>query len=154
MFQSVGWDSTVWIPRLKKIACWWCSIVVLLFIAEGIVFTVKAHQGYYLNDPELREQYKAMIVPEYEKDFGPGAVQQLSMAPYDQMVQMVRGQLQQMQDPQARQYFAAQQSEEDYDNMVKFLENQVAFFDYLESMPATEAEPAIAPSAGQAPANK
>ena len=80
MFQSVGWDSTVWIPRLKKIGAWWCSIVVVLFIAEAIVFTVNANRHFYLNDPELREQYKDMVVPEYEDDFGPAAVQALSSA--------------------------------------------------------------------------
>lgn len=152
MFQSVGWDNTTWIPRLKKVACWWCSIVIALFIAEAVVFTVKANQNFYLNDPELREQYKAMIVPEYEDDFGPAAVQQLSMVPYDQMAQMVRGQLQQMKDPQAQAYFA---NDPKFPAMVEFLENQVAFFDYLESAPAPEEESAVAPSAGvPAPANK
>lgn len=152
MFQSVGWDSTIWIPRLKKIATWWCSIVVALFVAQAVVFTVRANQNYYLNDPELREQYKAMIVPEYEDDFGPAAVQQLSMASYDELSRMVRSQLQQMQDPQARAYFA---NDPKFPDMVKFLENQVAFFDYLESAPEAE-EPAVAPSAvpAPAPANK
>ena len=152
MFQSVGWDNTTWIPRLKKVACWWCSIVIALFIAEAVVFTVKANQNFYLNDPELREQYKAMIVPEYEDDFGPAAVQQLSMVPYEQMSQMVRGQLQQMKDPQAQTYFA---NDPKFPAMVEFLENQVEFFDYLESAPAPEEESAVAPSAGvPAPANK
>ena len=31
MFQSIGWDSTAWIPRLKKISDWWTTIVVGLF---------------------------------------------------------------------------------------------------------------------------
>ncbi|MDE6217907.1 MAG: succinate dehydrogenase cytochrome b subunit, partial [Muribaculaceae bacterium] len=47
MFQSVGWDSTAWSSRLKKISCWWVTIVCALFLAEGIVFTVKAHGGFY-----------------------------------------------------------------------------------------------------------
>ena len=128
MFQSVGWDSTKWIPRLKCISAWWVSIVIALFLAEGIVFTVKAHQDFYKTDPELREQYKSMIVPMFEKDFGPAAVQQLDMASYDQLEQMVRGQLQQMQQPEAQAYFG---NDPKFPDMVEFLERQVAFFDYL-----------------------
>lgn len=75
MFQSVGWDSTVWIPRLKKIACWWTSIVILCFIAQAIVFTVKSHENFYKTSPELRDQYKAMLLEMYERDFGPAAAQ-------------------------------------------------------------------------------
>lgn len=135
MFQSVGWDNTTWIPRLKCIGAWWVSIVVALFIAEAVVFTVKANEGFYKTDPALREQYKAMIVPEFEEDFGPGAVQALSSAPYDQVVQMVRGQLEQMKSPQAQQYFAA---EPKFPQMLEFLEQKAAFFDYLESAEAEE----------------
>lgn len=75
MFQSVGWDNRKWIERLKKVAVWWSSIVCLLFVAQAIVFTVKAHEGFFKNDPVLREQYKDMLVAEYEKDFGPDAAQ-------------------------------------------------------------------------------
>lgn len=57
MFQTVGWDNNIWLPRLKKIACWWTSIVVLLFIAQAAVFTVRAHQNYYTTDEALLEQY-------------------------------------------------------------------------------------------------
>lgn len=142
MFQSVGWDSTVWIPRLKKIGAWWCSIVVVLFIAEAIVFTVNANRHFYLNDPELREQYKDMVVPEYEDDFGPAAVQALSSASYDDYVQMVKGQYQQMQNPQAASYFG-----DKYEGMINFLQHQVDFIDYLESYPAVDEE-AVAPSTG------
>lgn len=140
MFQSVGWDSTVWIPRLKKVACWWASIVVLLFAAEAIVFTVKAHEGFYKTDPELREQYKSMIVPMFEKDFGPAAVQQLNMASYDQVSQMVRNQLQQLKDPQAQAYFA---NDPNYPSMVEFLENQAKLFDYLEEGDANQEIPGM-----------
>ncbi|MCH5219193.1 MAG: succinate dehydrogenase cytochrome b subunit [Muribaculaceae bacterium] len=61
MFQSTGWNGQSWIPRLKKIACWWTTIVVALFIAQAIVFTVRAHQKYYLSDLELQEQYAEAI---------------------------------------------------------------------------------------------
>ncbi len=45
MFQSAGWDNDTWLPRLKKIGCWWTSIVVALFIAQAIVFTVRANSN-------------------------------------------------------------------------------------------------------------
>lgn len=60
MFQSAGWDNNTWLPRLKKIGCWWTSIVVLLFIAQAIVFTVNAHKEAYTTCPALLEQYQEM----------------------------------------------------------------------------------------------
>ena len=57
MFQTIGWNNTIWLPRLKKIALWWTSIVVALFIAQAIVFTVRAHQNYYTTNEALVEQY-------------------------------------------------------------------------------------------------
>lgn len=47
MFQSAGWNNDTWLPRLKCIGNWWTTIVVALFLAEGIVFTVQAHRGLY-----------------------------------------------------------------------------------------------------------
>lgn len=57
MFQSIGWDSTVWIPRLKKIANWWTTIVMGLFAIQAVVFYVQAQDNYYINDKELEQQY-------------------------------------------------------------------------------------------------
>lgn len=57
MFHTIGWDNNIWIKRLKSIACWWTSIVVLLFIAQAIVFTVRSHSNYYTDNVELQEQY-------------------------------------------------------------------------------------------------
>lgn len=57
MFHTIGWDNNIWIKRLKTIACWWTSIVVALFIAQAIVFTVRAHQNYYSTDIDLQAQY-------------------------------------------------------------------------------------------------
>lgn len=57
MFHTVGWDSNIWIERLKKIGCWWTSIVVALFIAQAIVFTVQANKKYYTTDEALKVQY-------------------------------------------------------------------------------------------------
>ncbi|MCM1450804.1 MAG: succinate dehydrogenase cytochrome b subunit [Clostridium sp.] len=61
MLHSVGWDNNTWINRLKCIGCWWTSIVVALFVAQAIVFTVQAHKNYYLTDPKLQEQYAEAI---------------------------------------------------------------------------------------------
>lgn len=57
MFQTVGWNSKTWFNRVKCIANWWTSIVVLLFTAQAIVFTVAAHRNYYVEDPALQAQY-------------------------------------------------------------------------------------------------
>ena len=96
MFQSVGWDSTAWIRRLKKVACWWATLVCLCFTAQAIVFTVKAHEGFYKTNPELREQYKSMLAPMYERDFGPDASQictTINMMPYDQISGVLKQQV-------------------------------------------------------------
>ena len=43
MCQSVGWNNQIWMSRLKCIGNWWVSIVVLLFLAQAVVFTIKAN---------------------------------------------------------------------------------------------------------------
>ncbi len=60
MFHTVGWNNKVWMQRLKCIGNCWTTIVVLLFIAEGIVFTVQAKRGVYTSCPALQEQYVEM----------------------------------------------------------------------------------------------
>lgn len=57
MFHTVGWDNNIWINRLKTIGCWWTSIVVVLFIAQAVLFTVQAHNKFFLTDEALQEQY-------------------------------------------------------------------------------------------------
>ncbi len=66
MMHSVGWDNGVWINRLKCIGCWWTSIVVALFIAQAIVFTVQAHNDHYITDPKLQDQYSEYFSQETE----------------------------------------------------------------------------------------
>lgn len=56
MFQSAGWDNDTWLPRLKSIGCWWTSIVIALFIAEAVVFTVRA------NSCDFETQLKEYVV--------------------------------------------------------------------------------------------
>jgi succinate dehydrogenase / fumarate reductase cytochrome b subunit len=57
MFHTCGWDNNTWLPRLKKIAAWWTSIVVALFVAQVVVFTVQANRNYYTENEALQEQY-------------------------------------------------------------------------------------------------
>ena len=57
MFHTAGWDNNVWIGRLKKIGCWWTTVVIALFIAEAVVFTVQSHRNFYTEDAALQQQY-------------------------------------------------------------------------------------------------
>ncbi|MDE5821426.1 MAG: succinate dehydrogenase cytochrome b subunit [Paramuribaculum sp.] len=57
MFQSAGWDNDIWIKRLKCIGCWWTTIVVGLFIAQAIVFTVRANRENAF-ETQLKEYYE------------------------------------------------------------------------------------------------
>lgn len=76
MFQSAGWNGKIWMNRLKCIGNVWTTAVVALFIAEAIVFTVKAHQHYYTSNEDLVYQYIEMYMehdgvadaPYYEAD--------------------------------------------------------------------------------------
>ena len=142
MFQSVGWDNTVWIPRLRKIGCWWTSIVIALFIAQAIVFTVKAHQNYYKTDPALRDQYKEMLAPMFEKDFGPDAVQAISNMPYEQIANQLRQMQAHYNRPEVQAY---SESEPNFAGQLETLNRAVELLDYLEAAdaPAQEAAPAI-----------
>lgn len=154
MFQSIGWNNTNWMPRLKKIGLWWTTIVVALFFAEGIVFTIKAHEKFYLTDETLREQYKDMIIPMLEKDFGPDAAQmtsQIKVLPYAnvsmglrQMAGNINMQLDQMTDKKTGEFNAEvkkmiqenpqlEQQFNDLRKQSKALNNVVNLFDYLES---------------------
>lgn len=147
MFQSIGWDNQAWIERLKKIACWWSSIVVVLFIAQAIVFTVKAHDNYYKTDPVLREQYKEMIIPMFEKDFGPDAARAISAAPYDQMKQMVQGTLSQMEAPEAQSYF---QNDPEFPARLETLKHAAALLEYLD----VDQAPDVLDAPAEAPAQQ
>ena len=74
MFQTAGWNNQVWLPRLKKIGCWWTTIVVGLFIAQAVVFTVLAHRHYYTQNPVLLEQYANMYETDHNAGFAAPAV--------------------------------------------------------------------------------
>lgn len=64
MFQSVGWDNTKWIPRLKCIAKWWVGIVMVLFFIQIVVFTINARRDYYSTNECLKAQYEEMRAAE------------------------------------------------------------------------------------------
>ena len=68
MFQSAGWNNTIWLPRLKKIACCWTSVVVGLFVIQAVWFTYEAKTGSYLNDPKLNEQITNIYIENLQKE--------------------------------------------------------------------------------------
>ncbi len=77
MFQTIGWNGSIWLERTKKIACWWTTIVILLFAAQAVLFTVQAHNEFFLKDPALVEQYgefwnekAAALIEEYQAETG------------------------------------------------------------------------------------
>ena len=138
MFQSVGWDSTVWIPRLKKIACWWSSIVIALFIIQAIVFTVKANEGYYKTNEDLREQYKEMLAPVFKASFGAQAEQSINMMSYNDLSAMTRQTLSQMENPEVK---AANASNPDFQKQYDTFKHAGELFDYLEGPQANTPQP-------------
>ncbi len=68
MFQSTGWNNTTWLPRLKKIASAWTTIVIGLFVVQALWFTYETKTGTYLNDSELNDQYLEMYNKEFQKE--------------------------------------------------------------------------------------
>lgn len=71
MFQSCGWNGKIWMSRLKTIGNIWVTLVVLLFAAEAIVFTVQANKGVYTSCPALQEQYMEMQAAHDDAVFAP-----------------------------------------------------------------------------------
>lgn len=59
MFQSCGWNGQTWLPRLRKIACWWTTLVVALFIAEAVVFTVRANTSDFAKQYSEYNEWKS-----------------------------------------------------------------------------------------------
>lgn len=167
MFQSVGWDNKVWISRLKCIGCWWVSIVIALFLAEAVTFTVKSNKDFYKTDEALLEQYKMMAVeeaaPALVDVMGQNAAgfevvaEAIPFAQIAQEIRQLNGQVAQqveaMNRPEnkmmvqnspelAEQLRKTQKASEELNNVVKF-------FDYLEGdqnkpkteIPAPSAQP-------------
>lgn len=103
MFQTVGWDNTTWIPRLKKISCWWTSVVVLLFIAQAIVFTVRANSDYYKTNTDLRDQYAGMMMAQAG---GMNAGQSVPFDSFAQQIHQTYSQIKSMPEEQLKMYEA------------------------------------------------
>lgn len=162
MFQSIGWDNNVWIARLKTIACWWSSIVVLLFIAQAVVFSVRAHEEYYKTDSALREQYKEMLVPMIEKEFGAEGTQiaqSFEMMPYEQLSPLVKNQAdqikQQLSNPEAMAYFnSTPQGKEQLENMRKLGEGFEKMSDFFKYLEANDPQPEMPGMQGMQPTNR
>ncbi|MDE6335325.1 MAG: succinate dehydrogenase cytochrome b subunit [Muribaculaceae bacterium] len=146
MFQSCGWTNTAWIERLKKIGCWWVSIVVCCFIAQAIVFTVKAHQHYYINNEDLRAQYVEMVGEMCMKDFGPDAAQivnQISSMPYSVVSEQIPQAVQQMNAQLENPGFAGQmesnpEMKKQFETQLKLFKSYKVLFDYLSAQPVVE----------------
>lgn len=66
MFQTAGWNNDTWLPRLKKIAFVWTTIVVGLFTIQAVWFTIEAKNGSYLNNKDLQEQYFETYVESFK----------------------------------------------------------------------------------------
>ncbi|MDE6423865.1 MAG: succinate dehydrogenase cytochrome b subunit [Muribaculaceae bacterium] len=161
MFQSCGWTNTVWIERLKKIGCWWVSIVVALFIAQAIVFTVKSHQNYYTNNEDLRAQYVEMVGEMCMKDFGPDAAQlvnQISSMPYSVVAEQIPQAVQQMNAQLENPSFTAQMEsnpdmKKQFETQLKMFSSYKVLFDYLNGNVVEEVIEEVAPEANPNPAN-
>lgn len=68
MLQSVGWNNQAWLPRIKCIGNAWVTIVIALFTIQAVVFTVRAMDKYYVEDPALVQQYSEMYMEHYEHE--------------------------------------------------------------------------------------
>lgn len=76
MFQSAGWNNTIWLPRLKKVACAWSTIVIGLFVIQTVWFTYQAQTGAYLQNKDLNEQITKIYMEDLQKK-GPALQQQI-----------------------------------------------------------------------------
>ncbi|WP_290394943.1 succinate dehydrogenase cytochrome b subunit, partial [uncultured Muribaculum sp.] len=142
MFQSCGWDNDTWLPRLKKISCWWTTIVIALFIAQAVVFTVNAHNDFYKTDDALRSQYVGVI--------GKMVGLPVDRVSTEQLPMVIEQNLNVLSDPQ----FAAQLSDpqvqmqtgltpEGHQELLSKYQHAKAFLDYF--MIDNEAAPAAQP---------
>lgn len=87
MFQTVGWNSKIWLNRVKCIANWWTTIVVLLFTVQAIVFTVAANRNYYTEDADLQAQYA-----EYWEGLASTTAEEFMMPINDEQAKIIKAQ--------------------------------------------------------------
>ena len=81
-----------------------------------------------------------MLVPMFEKYFGPDAANSITAAPFDQMKQMVQGTLSQMESPDAQAYF---QNDPAFPSRLETLRRANALIEYLDVDSAPEELPSI-----------
>lgn len=105
MFQTCGWNNEIWIQRLKKIGCWWTGIVVCLFVAQAIVFTVQANKNYYKTNDALRNQYLAMVFDSYDMSDNAQGIQ---YAEFARQIEPMYQQISTMSAEQKNQIFKQQ----------------------------------------------
>lgn len=67
MWQSIGINNNAWLPRWKKVSCWWVTAVCALFALQAVVFTVRANQNYYVENETLKSQYMEMYKEHLDK---------------------------------------------------------------------------------------
>lgn len=125
MFQSCGWNNEIWIQRLKKIGAWWTSIVVALFIAQAIVFTVQADRGYYKTDDALRGQYIGMVMNNY----GLGNDQSIQYADFSHQVTEAYTQMANMPEAMKQQY---RMQMPNFDKQMSMFESMYKLINFLE----------------------
>ena len=142
MFQSIGWDNNNWLPRLKKVATWWTSIVVVLFLAQAIVFTCLASSNYYKNDPTLRAQYKESI----GKQVGIPADQfSFENLPSEQQIMQAENQISMLESDanMASQYGATPEMLKQQRKMINGYRQAIKFVEYLNGNDTKAEEPAV-----------
>lgn len=133
MFQSCGWDNDTWLPRLKKISCWWTTIVIALFIAQAVVFTVNAHNDFYKTDDALRSQYVGVI--------GKMVGLPVDRVSSEQLPMVIEQNLNVLSDPQVQMQTGL--TPESHQELLSKYQHAKAFLDYF--MIDNEAAPAAQP---------
>lgn len=129
MFQSIGWDSTVWIPRLKKISNWWTTIVVGLFAIQAVVFYVQAQDNFYINDKGLEKQYMESFMKHAQEE-----AQELD--PQGPEMQKLQESFQ-----KAQEVFAPTMMQEEKERQEKMqAAQQAAYEEYMKQQAAAQAQ--------------
>ena len=129
MFQSIGWDSTAWIPRLKKISDWWTTIVVGLFAIQAVVFYVQAQDNFYINDKDLEKQYMESFMKHAQEEA--------------QEVDPQGPEMQKLQESfqKAQEVFAPTMMQEEKERQEKMqAAQQAAYEEYMKQQAAAQAQ--------------
>lgn len=134
MWQSIGWNNATWLPRLKTIACWWTSVVVLLFILQAVVFTLRANEQYYLTDGKLQLQYEEMYREHYQEKSKDLQIEYMQLQKSGDNAKMME--LQQKAQALGAEYSTS------VENLMNLADSRAAQACESEVIPATELIPA------------